>query len=237
YVSISLFQESTSLEQKLSERIFNRKPNRKAIDLGHKVEAGQIDILYMYGFLLQYEFDEGDLIAIKLTSLKDPSQTDEYFFRFHQDGAKWDVDIAFVQPIPSFHPNPGDGIQSANSTAAISFSVGKTMDPDRHYSLGGKILRSARFHITIGLLQRREVYPFNGDNITKDFFDGFGGVGFTFFDFLAVGYAANIARSPHTTFPYVGIELRHLLEFIRSLKQDTHSQWEKYLQKENEQNR
>ncbi|MBI4373892.1 MAG: hypothetical protein HY542_03345 [Deltaproteobacteria bacterium] len=39
-------------------------------------------------------------------------------------------------------------------------------------------------------------------------------------------------NSPRTTFPFVGIEVRHLMEFIRTLKKDTHTRWRKYLKEE-----
>lgn len=231
---ISLFQESTTLEQKLSERIFNRKPNRKVVSLGNLVETGGNDVVYIYGLLLQYEFDEGDLIALTLTSLKNPSKAEEYYFRYHQEGMKFDVDVAFVQPINIFTPNPGGIIQAAYSTVALSFSVGWPMDPEKHYSLPGKIGRAVRLNLISGLLIRKDVGSFNGDNITKEFFDGFGGVGITFLDFLALGYGGNFIKSPHTTFPFVGIEVRHLFEAIHSLKTDTHTRWKRYLREEME---
>lgn len=237
FQSIALFQESTTFEQKLSERIFNRKPNRKIVNLERLVQGGKTDTIHMYGILLQYDLDEGDLIALRLSSLRDPAKSEEYYFRYHHEGAKFDVDIAFVQPINIFNPNPGGVIQAAYSTAALSFSIARAMDPEKKYSLLGKMTRAVRINLTTGLLLRKDVGDFNGDQITKEFFDGFGGLGLTFFDFLAFGYGANIVRSPHTTFPYIGIEVRHLFEFLRSLKADTHTRWQKYLKEEMAQER
>ena len=232
FTSIALFQESTTFEQQFSERIFNRKPNRKIVNLERLIETGGADTIYIYGLLLQYELDEADIIELKLTSLKNPTKVEEYFFRYHHDGAKFDVDIAFVQPLNLFAPNPGGVIQAAYSTVALSFSVARAMDPDKQYRLAGKMIRAVRFNVISGLLLRKDVFSFNGDNITKDYFDGFGGVGLTFFDFFAVGYGGNFVRSPHTTFPFVGLEIRHLMEFLRTLKTDTHTRWQRYLKEE-----
>ena len=229
---INLFQESSTFEQKLSERVFNRKPNRKIVDLERLIETGKADTIYMYGILLQQEMDESDLIGLKLISLKHPSLVEEYFFRYHQEGIKWDIDIAFVQPLNIFNPNPGNVIQAAYSTVAFSFSGARSMDPDKHYSLFNKAMRSVRFNVFAGLLIRKDVAPFNGDNITKEYIDGFGGLGLTFFNFLAMGYGGNFIRSPHTTFPFVGLEIRHLMEFLQSLQKDTHSRWRQYLKEE-----
>lgn len=234
FSSIAFFQESSSLEQKLSERVFNKKPNRKVVNLERLIETDKTDTLYMYGVLLQHDLDEGDLLVLRLTHWNNPKRTEEYFFRFHQQGARWDIDIAFIQPINIFTPNPGDVIQAAYSTAAVSFSVGGTMDPERKYSIPGRLVRAIRFNLFTGFLLRRDIGTVAGDRITKDHFDGFGGVGATFFDFFAVGYGVNFIRSPHTTFPFVGLELRHFLEFLRSLKKDTHTRWEKYLHQEQE---
>ncbi|MBI4373893.1 MAG: hypothetical protein HY542_03350 [Deltaproteobacteria bacterium] len=186
--SIALFQESSSFEQKLSERIFNRQPNRKIVDLEQLVETGKTNTLYMYGLLLQYEFDEGDLLALKFTSLKNPSKVNEYYFRYHNQGLKWDIDFAFIQPINIFHPNPGGVLRAAYSTGALSFSFARAMDPNKQYSLLSKAMRAVRFNLFTGVLLRREVTPFNGDNIVEDRIDAFGGLGITFFDFLALGY-------------------------------------------------
>ena len=232
FQSLALFQESTSLEQKLSERIFNRKPNRKIVNLERLAEQGKTEAIFLYGVLLQHELDEGDLLALQLTSLRNPSQVEEYFFRYHHDGAKFDLDMAFVQPINIFNPNPGGIVQAAYSTAALSFSVARAMDPEKHYSLPSKMVRAVRGNLFLGLLLRKDVQSFNGDNITAEFFDGFGGLGVTVFDFLAFGYGGNFIRSPHTTFPFVGLEVRHLTEFIRTLKADTHTRWQKYLKEE-----
>lgn len=232
--SIALFQESSSLEQKLSERILTRRPNRRIVNLERLVETGETNTLYIYGILLQHDLEEGDLLVLRVSPLKNPSRSQEYYFRYHHEGARWDIDIAFVQPINVFTPNPGNIIQAAYSTAAVSFSVGATMDPEKKYSIPGRLIRAIRFNLLTGFLLRRDVVARNGDAITKDFFDGFAGAGVTLFDFLAVGYGGNFIRSPHSTFPFVGLELRHFLEFLRSLKRDTHSQWEKYMQEERE---
>ncbi|MBI2980737.1 MAG: hypothetical protein HYY44_00240, partial [Deltaproteobacteria bacterium] len=180
--SIALFQESSSFEQKLSERIFNRQPNRKIVDLEQLVETGKTNTLYMYGLLLQYEFDEGDLLALKFTSLKNPSKVNEYYFRYHNQGLKWDIDFAFIQPINIFHPNPGGVLRAAYSTGALSFSFARAMDPNKQYSLLSKAMRAVRFNLFTGVLLRREVTPFNGDNIVEDRIDAFGGLGIAFFD-------------------------------------------------------
>ncbi|MBI2082040.1 MAG: hypothetical protein HYT76_00580 [Deltaproteobacteria bacterium] len=232
--SIAIFQESSSFEQKLSERVFNRQPNRKIVNLERLIETGKTNTIYMYGLLLQYEFDEGDLLGIKFTSLKNPNNVQEYFFRYHHDGTKWDIDFAFIQPINIFHPNPNGVLRAAYSTGALSFSFARAMDPDKHYSFLSKAMRAVRVNLFTGILLRREVAPLNGDNIVEDRIDAFGGLGLTFLDFIALGYGGTMANSPRTTFPFVGIEIRHLMEFLRTLKKDTHSRWQRYLKEEME---
>lgn len=232
--SISLFQESSSFEQKLSERVFYRQPNRKIVNLERLIETGKTNTIYLYGLLLQYEFDEGDLLGLKFTSLKNPEEVQEYFFRYHHEGTKWDIDFAFIQPVNIFHPNPNGVLRAAYSTGALSFSFARAMDPDKHYSLLSKTMRAVRVNLFTGILLRREVTPFNGDNIIEDRIDAFSGLGLTFLDFIALGYGGTMANSPRTTFPFVGIEIRHLMEFLRTLKKDTHSRWQRYLKEEME---
>ncbi len=229
YRSIHLFQESTTFEQKVSERIFVRKPNRKIVDLPQLIQTGRTNTIFMYGLLLQYEFDEGDLVTVQLIPRDSKAESKEYYFRYHQSETRFDIDIAFVQPINYFAPNPRDIIQAAYSTAALSFSFAKSMDPDVEYNLFSKIMRAVRFNIFTGLLVRTDVADYNNDKISKDYFDGFVGVGLTAFGFLAAGYGVNMVQSPHAGFPFVGIELNHLAEFLRSLRQDTHTRWQNYL--------
>ncbi|MBI4366047.1 MAG: hypothetical protein HY543_04430 [Deltaproteobacteria bacterium] len=229
---IELFQQSTSLEQKLGERILNRYPNRKVVNLMQMVEAGKVPIVYMYGILLQHDVDEGDLIAVRLTNSSKGIDAREFYFRYHKTGPIPDIDIAFLYPINFFNPNPGDIIQGAMGGVAFSFSVGTNMDPERRYSFLRKLVRAVRLNAFTGFLTRKELRTIGGDLIVSDAFDGFGGFGFTLFDFLNVGYGINLVRAPHATFPFVGLEVRHVFEFLRSLKRDTHTRWEKYLRHE-----
>lgn len=229
---ILLFQESTTLEQMLGERVLNRYPNRKVINLMRMVETGTAQTIYMYGLLLQHDIAEGDPIVIGLTDLADDADTHDFYFRYHHTGAVPDIDLALLYPIDYFRPNPNGTIQGATAGIAFSFSVGSNMDPERQYGWARKILRAVRLNLFTGLLSRKELTPIGGDLVVRDRFDGFGGAGITLFDFLNAGYGINFVRSPHSFFPFVGVEVRHVFEFIRSLKPDTHSRWKKYLEEE-----
>lgn len=230
--AIGLFQQSTTLEQKFGERLLNRYPNRKIINLVRMVETGKVPIIYMYGILLQHDVREGEPVIIRLSSIADPTSVQEYYFRYHKTGAVPDIDISLLYPIDFFQPNPDNAIQGATAGIAFSFSVGTNMDPEKHYGWMRKIMRAVRLNLFTGMLTRKELKRMGGDLVVGDTFDGFGGAGITLFDFLNLGYGINFARSPHSTFPFVGLEVRHVFEFIRSLKQDTHTRWEKYLKQE-----
>ncbi|MBI4239067.1 MAG: hypothetical protein HY696_11730 [Deltaproteobacteria bacterium] len=232
---IGLFQQSTTLEQKVAERLLNRHPNRKIVNLMQLVERGTAPTIFMYGVLLQYEIRDGDPVIVRLTRFADPTDVREYYFRYHKTGPVPDIDISLLYPIGFFHPNPNDAIQGATTGAAFSFSIGSHMDPERHYGWFRKSLRAVRLNLFTGLVTRKELKAMGGDLVVSDSVDGFGGIGLTVFDFLNLGYGINFVRTPHSTFPFVGIEVKHVFEFIRSLKQDTHTKWEKYLREEREQ--
>jgi hypothetical protein len=229
---IALFQESTTLEQKMAERLLNRYPNRKAINLMHMVESGSISTIYVYGLLLQNDITEGDLITISLISIADPTQTQDYFYRFHRTGAVPDFDITLLYPLNYYHPNPGEQVQGTFGGAAFSFSVGTHMDPRKKYNWFIKGLRALRTNLFLGVVTRKELTTVSTGTVTKDNADGFVGLGITLFEFLNAGYGVNMIRSPHTFFPFVGIEIKHVYEFFRSLKPDSHSRWVKYMKEE-----
>lgn len=232
YRPIDLFQQSTSLEQKLGERLLNRHPNRKIVNLSRMVERGDLNTVYVYGLRLQYEMAQGDPLVVRLTHLARPQEVHEYYFRYHHAGVRADLDLAFLYPINFFYPNPNDTIQSANAGIAFSLSAGTNMDPEHRYSWFSKIMRSVRLNMFAGVINRRVLGDIAGDRVIQDDADGFGGLGFTFFDFLIAGYGINIFHTPRSAFPFVGIEFRHALDFIRSLKSDTHTKWEHYLEAE-----
>jgi hypothetical protein len=232
YHPIELFQESTTLEQKMAERLLNRSPNRKAINLMHALESGKVTTVYAYGLLLQNDIKEGDLIAISLTDTKDPLQVTDYFYRFHRTGLVPDFDFTLLYPINFYHPNPGDQVQGTYGGAAFSFSVGTNMDPGKKNNWFVKGLRAVRLNLFMGLLTRKELANIPAGTIVQDKLDGFVGMGFTFFEFLNAGYGVNLVRSPHTFFPFVGLEVKHVYEFFRSLKPDTHSRWVRYMKEE-----
>lgn len=232
YRPIDLFQQSTSLEQKLGERLLNRHPNRKIVNLSRMVERGDLNTVYVYGLRLQYEMAQGDPIVVRLIRYDRPDEINEYYFRYHHAGVRADFDLAFLYPINYFHPNPNDTIQSANAGIAFSLSAGTNMDPDRRYSWFSKIMRSVRLNLFTGVINRRVLGDIAGDRVIQDDADGFGGVGLTFFDFLIAGYGINVFHTPRSAFPFVGLEFRHAFDFIRSLKSDTHTKWEQYLEAE-----
>lgn len=229
---IALFQESTTLEQKLGERLINRYPNRKIVNLMHMLNTGAADTIFVYGVSLQYDLNEGDPFIITLTSRRDPEITHEYYFRYHQTGVRADLDIAFLFPIDHFLPNPGDRVQGAPGGMAFSFSMARNMDPERRYGLFGKLLRAVRLNLIGGVTSLSVIEAIGGDQVIRSNVDGFAGVGITFFDFVVAGYGTTIFREPRTTFPVVGLEFRHAFDFLRSLKKDTHSRWEEYLREE-----
>lgn len=229
---ISLFQQSTTLEQKLGERLLNRTPNRKIVNLTRLVESGAANTIYMYGILLQYDVDEGDPMLIRLTNLQDARAVQEYYFRFHKTGPRPDLDLAFIFPVSHFKPNPGDAIRSASRGMAFSFSVGSHMDPERKYHLLSKLTRAIRLNLVFGVVDRQIASDIAGDAVISNSVDGFGGLGVTFFDFLLTGYGYNLFRAPRGGFPFMGLEIRHVFQFIKALKKDTHSKWEEYLEAE-----
>lgn len=229
---ILLFQESTTLEQKFAERLLNRYPNRKAINLMHMVDAGKISTIYIYGLLLQNDFSEGDLISVSLTDTKDHTCTKDYFYRFHRTGAVPDIDLALLYPIEYYKPNPGNVVQGTIGGAAISMSVGTNMDPNKKYNWFSKTVRAVRLNLFTGIITRKQLGAIGGDNVTQDKIDGFSGIGVTLFEFINAGYGVNWTRTPHTFFPFVGIEVKHIYDFFRSLKPDSHSRWIKYMKEE-----
>lgn len=229
---IALFQESTTLEQKMAERLLNRYPNRKAINLMHMVESGIIPTIYAYGLLLQNDIGEGDLISISLTDMADPTRTKDYFYRFHRTGAVPDFDITLLYPLNYYHPNPGEQVQGTFGGAAFSFSVGTHMDPRKKYNWFVKGIRAVRTNLFLGVVTRKELHAISTGIVTKDNADGFVGLGITLFEFLNAGYGVNMFRSPHTFFPFVGIEIKHVYEFFKSLKPDSHSRWVRYMKEE-----
>lgn len=229
---IGLFQQSTTFEQKLGERLLNRTPNRKIVNLTRMIETGSANTVYIYGVLLQYDVDEADPILVRLTSLADSRDVQEYYFRFHKTGPRADLDLAFIFPINHFSPNPGDTIRSANRGMAFSFSVGSHMDPDKKYPLISKLARAVRMNLMLGVVDRQLASDIAGDRVISNSVDAFAGVGLTFFDFFLAGYGYNLVRPPRSGFPFVGLEVRHVFQFIKSLKKDTHSKWEEYLRDE-----
>lgn len=229
---IGLFQQSTTFEQKLGERLLNRTPNRKIVNLTRLIETGTANTVYMYGVLLQYDVDEADPILVRLTSLADARDVQEYYFRFHKTGPRADLDLAFIFPINHFSPNPGDMIRSASRGMAFSFSVGSHMDPEKKYPLISKLARAVRMNLMLGVVDRQLASDIAGDRVISNSVDAFGGVGLTFFDFFLAGYGYNLVRPPRSGFPFVGLEVRHVFQFIKSLKKDTHSKWEEYLREE-----
>ncbi len=233
YQPLSLFQAASTLDEQFSERLFNKKPNRQIFNLENAVNKGATDTIFLYGIKLQYSMDEGDVIIVTLKDINNPANVYEFYFRYHVPGPIWDLDVALIFPVNYFKPNPAAVIRSSRVALGVSYSLGWYMDPEKHYSFGRKFLYSFKANIVGGALTRQEVVTYvAGDRIVDTKFDGFVGGGFTFLDFFTAGYGVNLFRSPHASFPFIGIETQKLYELIKSTKRNTGKKWKRYLEKQ-----
>lgn len=231
--SLALFQAGSTLDERLAERIFNKKQNRQIFNLENAILAGQTDTIYLYGIRLHYEFDEGDVMVLMVTDRKNTARKYEYYFRYHVPGPIWDIDVALLFPIRYFKPNPAQVIRGGRVALGLSYSLGWYMDPEKKYPFLRKFLHAWKFNMVGGILTRQEVVTYTaGDRIVDTKFDGFVGGGFTFLDIVTAGYAVNLVRSPHSAFPFVGIETKHLYDLIKSVKKNSGKKWQRYLEKQ-----
>jgi hypothetical protein len=174
--------------------------------------------------------EEGDVIILTLTPRKGQKEELQYFFRFHQDEIVWDFDLALIQPIDVFVPNPNETLVGASITLGLTLGFGWRMDREKKYLWRSKFLYAWRANIFGGAINRR--LNTGGGNALKEEVDGFLGVGITLLDFMLLGVGGNLANSPHAFFPVVGIEVNHLFKLLKSFKDSTHSEWIKYQARE-----
>lgn len=232
YSPFTYFQAASTLDEKVTQRLFNKSQNREVFNLERALRLGEEDTVHVYGMLLHYNVDEGDLFVVTLTDDKNPKKKSHTYFRYHKDGPIWDVDVGILAPINYFRPNPNRVIRGARIALGLSTTLGWYMDPERRYSFGGKLLHSFKLNMVGGLMSRRELVSLSGDQIVDDNFDGFVGGGFTFLDLIIAGVGVNLVRSPHAIFPYAGLEVKHFYQFIKSLKKSTKKRWNHYLTEE-----
>lgn len=102
YRSIALFEEGSNIDEKFTERFFNKRQNRKIFDLENVIQNSFTDTLYIYGIRLHYPLDEGDVVIIQLTDKKNPFIKTSYYFRYHRKGPIWDADVAIISPLRLF---------------------------------------------------------------------------------------------------------------------------------------
>ncbi|MBF0104432.1 MAG: hypothetical protein HQM16_03790 [Deltaproteobacteria bacterium] len=228
--SVALFEEGSNIDEKFTERFFNTKQNKKIFDLENAIQNSITDTLYIYGLGIHYTLDEGDVVIIKLTDKKNEVIKTSYYFRYHRKGPIWDGDVAIISPLNVNIPNPNNTIRNSMISLSLTTSVGWYMDPEKKYSFGRKFLHAWKLNMSAGLIRRYE-YRYEGgtDKYTDSKVDGFFGLGFTFVDFFVGGMGVNMVRDPHSFFPFVGIEVKHMYQFIKSLKTSSKKKWQKYL--------
>jgi len=228
YRPVHLFQQSSTLDERLSERLFNTQQNRKIFDLSRSIEEGKTEVIHLYGLRLHYDIEEGDPLILTLTSQENVRDYKSSYFRYHQEGLIWDLDLALIQPVDTLRSDSGELVQGSTISIAFSLSLGSYMDPEVPYRWRSKILHAWRANLFLGLLSRRVV----DDSIVVEQIDGFVGGGLTLLDFFIVGAGVNTSRSPHSVFPFVGLEVNHVYKFLRSLKRSTHEEWLQYQEQE-----
>lgn len=231
FSSIAIHQTASGANDRISERLFNKRNNRKVLNLESSLRDGKFNTVHIYGVLLQYTLDEGDLIVVTVKKKNDLTQQDQYYFRFHRDGVQLDVDFAVVHPIGVFWPG-NSNLKGADLTGGLSLSWGWNMDPDRKYGTLNKMMHAFKLNFTTGLLNRSVVKTVNNDQTVQGQIDGYAGGGLTFMDFITAGIGINFLRSPHAAFPYVGAELGKMFDLIQSLRKSRNRQWEEYVKEE-----
>lgn len=229
---VHLFQQASTLDERLAERLFNTQQNRKIFNLSRFVEEGNTEMIHIYGLTLHYEIDEGDPLILTLTRKDDAKDYKEYYFRYHQDGSFLDADLALLQPIGIFIPNPNNVIQGSNISVALSLSRGWYLDPEVPHGWLAKISHAWRGNLFLGLMSRQIIEEKGGNKATIEESDGFIGIGVTLLDFMIVGVGINVSRPPQSHFPFVGMEVGRTYKLLRSLKRSTHEQWVEYQKKE-----
>ena len=229
YHSLAFFQEGAEFNETLLERVFNKRKNRNMFNLEHALQTGNTNTIYLYGILLHYQLKEGDVVIVRLKDPKNQNNRREFYFRYHRKGPIFDADVAIISPLNYFTPNPNSVVRNASISAALSFSVGTYMDPEKDCNYFTKFIYAWRFNLFAGFLKRGEMKNVGGDQYVDQEFDGFVGAGFTFADFIIGGMGINMARSPHTFFPFVGIEVNNLYSVLKSLKKSTKKKWKRYM--------
>lgn len=231
YSSIAIHQTATGANDRIAERLFNKRNNSQVLNLESALQEGKFDTVHIYGVLLQYSLDEGDLIVATLKGNGDVKDRHQYYFRFHRDGVQMDVDFAVVHPIGVFWPK-NETLKGADLTGGLSLSWGWNMDPDKKHGIFKKMAHAFKLNFTTGLLNRSILKTVNGDQTVQGQIDGYAGGGLTFMDFITAGIGINFVRSPHAAFPYVGAELGKMFDLIQSLRKSRNSQWEEYVKEE-----
>ncbi len=234
YRPVDIFQAASPLDKRLSERLFSTQQNRKIFDLSSAIEAGKTDTIYIYGLQLHYELHEGDPLILTFTDRDNVKEHRDYYFRYHQDGASWEGGVAVLLPAGIYLNNEENIIQGSTISIAASLSRRVTLDPDQEASWGDKVFHAWRGNLFLGLVNRRILAGQIGDNvgIVNEQLDGFIGVGITVFDFVIWGVGTNLTKTPKSAFPFVGVEMRHFDQFLRSLKKSTHEKWLAYQERE-----
>jgi hypothetical protein len=204
-------------EDTMARRLLNQHKNFHVLNLERALENGKHDAIYLYGIGLRYPILDGDLFVVTIESSKDRSLDAQYYFRFSRKGAVKDIDISVVIPMPTFTPNPNGIIRGAQTSVAVSYTVGWHLDPERSYNSFETFARAWKFNAVAGILSRNELTREGpGDTAIEQKADGFIGVGVTFIDFLSVGYGINLVRVPRSGFPYVGIQVKHFYDVMHS---------------------
>jgi len=232
YASYSINQTPVDKDDHMSERVLQRKLNKKVLNIDQALYTGKLDVVYVYGLLLEYPMYEGDLIVVALTDPTNILNKYYYYFRYHRDGVIFDFDVAIINPIDVFWPNPNNRLKGTDLTAGLSFSWGWNMDPEKKYNFLRKFLHCWKFNITTGVMRRNQENIVGADRVGRNYIDGFIGGGLTFLNIINGGFAVNMARSPHAVFPYVGVELKSLFNLFQSLGKSRNKKWEEYIRQE-----
>lgn len=228
---ILLFEKREREDYAVFERIFHPHRNKRTWDIRSRIERHELETLYLFGLTQQYRIDDGDPIVIEVRSLREPSQTRQYFFRYYATGTQLGCDVAIVFPLNVYPPPEEDTtIRYLGPAFALTVSVGWNMDPERRYTPLVKLAHALHPVVIAGVLSRDVLRDSASDDVWQ--MDLLLGGGLQFLDFLVLGYGASVIHEPRVGAALLGLNLAALGRVLDRLNDTRSADWDAYLNAE-----
>lgn len=243
---ILLFQRTAGGAQGPIWMATHRSRNEQVLNFDTLLEdaGAEPPLLFVYGFNLQYQLQNGDLLYAEIREgarsgegvegLGGRGEIQRFYFRYWNRGIQARLGVTTLVPVKPGASNAAvsERIEGSLLNVAVSLMLYRNLQPDGEYTFLRRAFNGVQPTLLVGLMSRMKLVGTGSDAAAPPRVmmepDLLLGLGLTGLRCVTIGAAATVIQSDRGVFPFVGVHLDELLTVLREVVVSPTRQWNNY---------